>query len=282
LNNFNEGAHADMGLLTLSPASTIPSLNLIHPDTHHVVYPEQGLAANECILFAGETLSYLTSGVIQAPIHSVPYVNRNSIETNEDIKNGSIGPSICQLRRSMPLFLRALPEAYLHPLSESYMNSTSCVLPQMSPNNECIISNPPNDKYVTAGLSINESITSNLSNNEYLTADPHGINITDTTKTKLDIIPLSSLAGKTSYHNEDNRTSMVDGSRIQIEKGVISDGILESSNDALLDKDKELFVISSSTDLSILSPYALTCREFTLNHSIGLRPWRLNGGTHDF
>jgi len=274
------GAHADMGLLTLSPASTIPSLNLIHPDTHHVVYPEQGLAANECILFAGETLSYLTAGVIQAPIHSVPYINRK-IETNEDINNGSIGSSICPLRRSMPLFLRALPDAYLHPLSESYMNSTSGVLPQISPNNECVISNPSNDNCLSADLSINESVTPNLSNNEHLPVDPHGINITDTIKTKLDIIPLSSLAGKSTYYNEDNRTSMVDRSKNQ-QKGDISDGLLESSNDALLDNDKEPFVISSPTDLPTLSPYALTCREFTLNHSIGLRPWRLNGGTHDF
>lgn len=105
-----------MGLLTLSPASTIPSLHLIHPDTHNVLYPEQGLAANEFILFAGETLSYLTGGVIQAPIHSVPFVNRSKIEVCEDIRTNLTEPSMYPLRRSMPLFLRALPDAYLHPL----------------------------------------------------------------------------------------------------------------------------------------------------------------------
>lgn len=36
------GAHSDMGVLTLSPASTIPCLNLLHPDTHNTLYPEAG------------------------------------------------------------------------------------------------------------------------------------------------------------------------------------------------------------------------------------------------
>jgi hypothetical protein len=276
-----------MGLLTLSPASTIPSLHLIHPDTHTVVCPEQGLAANEFILFAGETLSYLTGGVIQAPIHSVPFVNRTKIETKEDIKNDITEPSLCPLRRSMPLFLRALPDAYLHPLSESYMNSISYVLPQMPANDECVISNPSKDTCVTADPLTNECVTRNLSKDKCQAADPCAMNTTDTNETKSDIIPLSSSPGKiseyeTCHNDEDDCIGINDGENNYTEKGDISNGILEPSNGALLGKDKEIFVISSAADLPILSPYALTCREYTLNHSIGLRPWRLNGGTNDF
>jgi hypothetical protein len=73
---FASGSHADMGLLTLSPCSTIPALNLLNPYSHDMMYPEQGLGPNEWVLFAGETLSFLTGGAVQAPIHSVPQIDR--------------------------------------------------------------------------------------------------------------------------------------------------------------------------------------------------------------
>ena len=44
-----------------------------------MLFPEQGLAPNEWVLFAGETLSFLTGGQIQAPIHSVPFIDRHAL-----------------------------------------------------------------------------------------------------------------------------------------------------------------------------------------------------------
>jgi len=71
------GMHADMGLLTLSPKSTRPSLLLLQPDTFLPLYPEASLAENEWIVFAGETLALLSGGLFQAPLHSVPLAQPN-------------------------------------------------------------------------------------------------------------------------------------------------------------------------------------------------------------
>ena len=108
------GCHADMGLITLSPCSTIPALNMLHPATHDVLYPEEGLRPNEWVLFAGETLSFLSAGAIEAPLHSVPHINRETLRTVD----GSDCQTIPPMRRSMPFFLRADPEAFLHPVSD--------------------------------------------------------------------------------------------------------------------------------------------------------------------
>ena len=116
-------AHADMGLLTLSPASTIPALHLLHPDTHVILQPEQGLTENEWVLFSGETLSFLTGGALQAPIHSVPHIDRRDVQSRLGL---AVPPP---LRRSMPLFLRADPDVYLCPVNK---DDAACCINQAS------------------------------------------------------------------------------------------------------------------------------------------------------
>ena len=126
--------HADMGLLTLSPCSTIPALTLLHPHTHTVLYPEKDLGPNEWILFAGETFSFLTQGLIQAPLHAVPYVDRRKMQMKINLNTNnsfdSVGKTDLQpFRRSMPLFLRADPDMILcrrsrKECSSSYVSSS--------------------------------------------------------------------------------------------------------------------------------------------------------------
>jgi hypothetical protein len=97
--------------------STLPALELINPHTHQVHHPEgisnvvQETDAAEpktvddyrdWVVFSGETLAYLTSGYLPAPIHSVPFLQ---------YKEGTES----ELRRSMPMFLRADPHAILRP-----------------------------------------------------------------------------------------------------------------------------------------------------------------------
>eukprot|EP00927_Polykrikos_kofoidii_P042206 TRINITY_DN36065_c0_g1_i1.p1 TRINITY_DN36065_c0_g1~~TRINITY_DN36065_c0_g1_i1.p1 ORF type:complete len:627 (+),score=98.49 TRINITY_DN36065_c0_g1_i1:45-1925(+) len=95
------GPHADMGLLTVSPPSTQPSLELLHPRTGVTVTPEDGLRPHEWLVFPGESLAFLSNGAIAAPLHRVPWIERLS----------------GQLRRcSAPFFLRAAPNAELVPL----------------------------------------------------------------------------------------------------------------------------------------------------------------------
>ena len=67
--------HADMGLLTVAPPSTWPSLFLHHPATGCVLQPERNLRPDEFIVFAGETLSFLSQGLLPAVLHGVPPVN---------------------------------------------------------------------------------------------------------------------------------------------------------------------------------------------------------------
>eukprot|EP00746_Dinoflagellata_sp_MGD_P047625 gnl/MRDRNA2_/MRDRNA2_217558_c0_seq1.p1 gnl/MRDRNA2_/MRDRNA2_217558_c0~~gnl/MRDRNA2_/MRDRNA2_217558_c0_seq1.p1 ORF type:complete len:378 (-),score=54.34 gnl/MRDRNA2_/MRDRNA2_217558_c0_seq1:72-1127(-) len=91
--------HADVGLITLAPRSSIPALELVNPYTGQYEYPETMLGESHWLVFAGETLSFLTGGAIQAPIHRVPWVQRD-----------------CELARvSAPLFIRASPDALLIP-----------------------------------------------------------------------------------------------------------------------------------------------------------------------
>lgn len=88
--------HADLGLLTLAPAATIPALELVEP-SGRLSRPEDELADGEWLLFAGETLAFLTAGALQAPVHRVPWVERGA------------RPPRC----AAPFFLRAAPWALL-------------------------------------------------------------------------------------------------------------------------------------------------------------------------
>ncbi|KAJ1633726.1 hypothetical protein T492DRAFT_979497 [Pavlovales sp. CCMP2436] len=88
-------AHADMGLLTLAPPSSFPALELFEPASGARVAAEEELWPGEWVLFAGETLSFLTGGALQAPVHRVPWVERGA------------RPQRC----AAPFFLRAAPWA---------------------------------------------------------------------------------------------------------------------------------------------------------------------------
>jgi hypothetical protein len=98
--SFSSGQHADMGILTLSPLSTHPALEIVDCATGSVIHAEAGLSASlgDCVLLAGETLAFLTGGAVKAPIHRVPWVERQP---------GS------PPRLSAPFFLRAHPAARL-------------------------------------------------------------------------------------------------------------------------------------------------------------------------
>jgi len=100
-NSSASSHHADMGLLTVAPPSTIPALEL-WADSGSLDKPESTLQPQEWIVFAGETLGYLTSGAVRAPIHRVPWVDHSTVEVP---------------RMSMPFFLRADPNMHLTALT---------------------------------------------------------------------------------------------------------------------------------------------------------------------
>jgi hypothetical protein len=85
-----------MGLLTVAPPSTFPELELECPDSGALVLPEIGLGPDEWVVFAGETIGFMTNGRLNAPIHRVPWVDTGGA-----------------FRCSMPFFLRASPSAEL-------------------------------------------------------------------------------------------------------------------------------------------------------------------------
>ena len=95
-------AHADLGLLTLSPAPTTPGLCVYDVETLTWRDSELGLGDAEITIFAGEQLALLSGGRIPAPIHRVP-------PTSSD----------AHTRYSMPFFARARPDAMLVPLTEA-------------------------------------------------------------------------------------------------------------------------------------------------------------------
>ena len=212
------GAHADMGLLTLSPCSTIPALNLLHPQTQVTLQPEIGLAPNEWVLFAGETLSFLTSGALQAPIHSVPFIDRYEVARTHAAQTGSI-PVVPPLRRSMPLFLRAVPEAHLYPLSKGAADMT-----MVQTCNEVRSYVPPPPVPPSPSLERDHSMES--------LAMPLASDATTTTTTTM----------------------------------------LHSS----IDNEGQPMTPSNTLPMS---SRAMTCRDFTINHALGMRPWRLGSGT---
>ena len=98
-----------MGLLTVAPQSNLPGLMLLPPsgigmidvereegqDKSSHKYNVDPFVPSEVIIFAGETLGYLTRGKLRAPVH---YVDERYMG---------------QARISMPFFLRARPDAFI-------------------------------------------------------------------------------------------------------------------------------------------------------------------------
>lgn len=104
-----QGAHADLGLLTVSPISAHPLLEAWDPETLAWRHAERdALAAPgmcDALVFAGETLSFLTAGRVQAIVHKV------GLPHAPDARGLS-----AEARYSMPFFARARPDAVLRPL----------------------------------------------------------------------------------------------------------------------------------------------------------------------
>eukprot|EP00741_Cyanophora_paradoxa_P007010 tig00001067_g6782.t1 len=96
------GVHADIGLLTVaSRASTGRGLRLAPPRGGPFRDLEEGPSAPaDCLLFAGETLGYVTGGDLRPPLHFVA-----------DDEGDPGAP-----RLSAPFFLRARPASLLAPL----------------------------------------------------------------------------------------------------------------------------------------------------------------------
>ena len=92
-------AHADLGLLTVSPSASAPGLLVYDTERLHWWDVESSIepCGAELTVFAGEQLSYLTRGAIQAALHRVP------------------PPPAGTNRLSLPFFVRARHQAVLVP-----------------------------------------------------------------------------------------------------------------------------------------------------------------------
>ncbi|KAF0694001.1 Aste57867_15082 [Aphanomyces stellatus] len=98
--NMSCGSHADLGLVTVSPTATVPGLQMWNLERMLWTDVENDAGELHFSVFAGETLGYITNGLIQAPLHRVP---------------ATVVDDEAQRRMSMPYFLRARPEACLNP-----------------------------------------------------------------------------------------------------------------------------------------------------------------------
>ncbi|ETW03829.1 hypothetical protein H310_05186 [Aphanomyces invadans] len=94
------GSHADLGLVTVSPCATLPGLQMWNLDRMLWTDVESDASTLHFSVFAGETLGYITNGLIQAPLHRVP---------------ATVVEDEATRRMSMPYFLRARPQACLNP-----------------------------------------------------------------------------------------------------------------------------------------------------------------------
>jgi len=92
-------AHADLGLITISPRATLPGCNILCPRTLEWIPAEQNIGDDCVLVFAGETLSFLTHGEVPAVLHYVPWIDRAG------------GPN----RLSLPFHLRCRPDMTLMP-----------------------------------------------------------------------------------------------------------------------------------------------------------------------
>jgi hypothetical protein len=102
--------HADLGLVTISPApmrldgeQADASAGLQVYDVEHQQWREAevGLAEDEFSVFAGEQLAFLTNGRIRAALHRVQAPNTRG-------------------RFAMPFFVRAHPNSMLHPAPSAF------------------------------------------------------------------------------------------------------------------------------------------------------------------
>lgn len=97
------GVHADLGLVTVSPVATVPGLQMWNLERMLWTDVEEDATELHFSVFAGETLGFLTNGLIKAPLHRVPAM----CVDGEDNR-----------RMSMPYFLRVRPEKCLNPTAE--------------------------------------------------------------------------------------------------------------------------------------------------------------------
>ena len=280
------GCHADMGIITLSPCSTIPALNLLHPATHEMLYPEEDLGPNEWILFAGESLSFLSGGTIQAPLHSVPYIDRTTLRKKSGDGSGTELSEMPPLRRSMPLFLRADPDMFLHPVTDLQWNHPSVTtcnlktdgsLSHLTAECKMDISHIKVDKIDKMRVDVNQlfdsssEISATLRSTESSVDDNIEVQeVCSTTKNLYKIV--NSKNNDDEKHNEHENENKVefDNDMIKATMSVLGTGA--GTGTAGIGTVKPF----------ILSPYSMTCRRYTEDHSIGLRPWRLIKGSGDF
>ncbi|OQR96771.1 hypothetical protein ACHHYP_13641 [Achlya hypogyna] len=104
--NMSCGSHADLGLVTVSPCATVPGLQMWNLERMLWTDVERDAETIHFSVFAGETLGFITNGLISAPLHRVP---ATVVEAEAD------------RRMSMPYFLRARPQAVLNPTRPAAM-----------------------------------------------------------------------------------------------------------------------------------------------------------------
>lgn len=282
------GCHADMGIITLSPCSTIPALNLLHPATHEMLYPEENLGPNEWILFAGESLSFLSGGTIQAPLHSVPYIDRTTLRKKIGDGPGTELSEMPPLRRSMPLFLRADPDMFLHPVTDLQWNHpsvTTCnskidsTLSPLTAECKVDISHIQIDKTNKMRVDVNQLFDSSSEISATLRSTESSVDedievqeVYDTTKNVFKIV--NNKDNDDEKHNEHENESNVECDNDKIKATMSVSGTVTGTGTGTAG--------TGTVKPFILSPYSMTCRRYTEDHSIGLRPWRLIKGSGDF
>ena len=106
------GWHCDNTLLTLAPRGSSVGLEVRSPLDGRSFSPESSMSADELLVFAGDSLSYLSSGRVPALMHRVvppppPPISSAHSTTHADPP-----------RLSCPFFLRARRSATLEPLLE--------------------------------------------------------------------------------------------------------------------------------------------------------------------
>ena len=103
------GWHCDNTLLTLAPRGSSVGLEVRSPLDGRSFSPESSMSADELLVFAGDSLSYLSSGRVPALMHRVvppppPPISSAHSTTHADPP-----------RLSCPFFLRARRSATLEP-----------------------------------------------------------------------------------------------------------------------------------------------------------------------
>ena len=347
--SFASSFHSDMGLLTLSPSSTIPALTLIHPHTHTILYPEKDLKSNEWILFAGETLSFLTGGAIQAPIHAVPFIDRSmigmNISTNKDtiassktntntntsmnrssdsFKDPSVRTNLLPLRRSMPLFLRANPDMILNHKNQkedqvssvhssartpgdeeetTFLSSSSRVRERQGLKEEEEIKR--RGEVTVEECTLDVEVKGKSHNTDTIMGDVEDCEKTPCIKKEIEIEEDGMERGQRLKSPEEIDDTLV----TTIQVATVTTTAPPTSSTLSTTSSSLATSLSSSSSLAtpaaaaaaaatvatpaaaaaavsmdsfILSPRAMTCREYMETHIMGLRPWRLGKCSGDY